>query len=173
SLANIQQSLVLVDPNGPDMPIVHAGQGFLQLTGYPRDKVIGYNCRFLQGMDTDPKAVAKVRAAVAAQPPKPVTATLLNYRYDGTPFWNYLHISPVRGADGEVVYLVGVQVDVTESGDAGAPLLGAVSLKHKLLHAGTVGKVKVAVRSLAGGDRGLRRSLDNLELTRRGSIGNS
>ncbi|CAD7699244.1 unnamed protein product [Ostreobium quekettii] len=168
SLTRIQQSLVLVDPNQPDMPIVHAGQGFLQLTGYPREMVIGHNCRFLQGTDTDVKEVAKVRTAITAKPPQPVTATLLNYRYDGTPFWNYLHITPIRGADGGIAYLAGVQVDVTEKGVEGEP--GKVSMKHKLLHSGTVGKVKVAVRSLAGGDRGLRREQGSCELPRRGSV---
>jgi serine phosphatase RsbU (regulator of sigma subunit) len=43
-----------------------------------------------------------------------VTTTLLNYRKDGTAFWNQLSISPVFDGDGELVSFVGVQTDVTE-----------------------------------------------------------
>jgi hypothetical protein len=61
-----------------------------------------------------------VAAAVSAQPPRPVTVTLLNYKADGTPFWNALHVSPVRDADGVLEYLIGVQLDVTDRSAAGA-----------------------------------------------------
>lgn len=66
----------------------------------PRSEVVGRNCRFLQGPGTDPAAVQQLREALAAQPPRPVTVTLLNYRKDGRPFWNSLHISPLRDAGG-------------------------------------------------------------------------
>nr|AML77588.1 putative LOV domain-containing protein [Bryopsis plumosa] len=185
SLTAIQQSFVLVDAQQPDMPIVHAGETFIKMTGYPRDHVIGQNCRFLQGHDTDPKEIAKIRSAISSTPPSSVTTTILNYRYDGTPFWNALHISPIRGADGNVAFFVGVQLDVTrfpkteEGGAVGRPketvpecgLRGSrMPLKHKLAHSGTVGSVKIAVRSLTGGERGLRRDRNSCELPRRGSV---
>lgn len=56
-----QQNFLITDPNLPDNPIVFASQGFLDLTGYPADQILGRNCRFLQGPDTDPQAVDEIR----------------------------------------------------------------------------------------------------------------
>ena len=35
---------------------------------------------------------------------------LLNYRKDGTPFWNLLTVTPIKTEDGKVSKFVGVQV---------------------------------------------------------------
>jgi hypothetical protein len=72
--------------------------------------VVGRNCRFLQGPGTDPSAVAELRAALAASPPRPITVTLLNYRKADAsgysePFWNSLHVAPLRDA-GEAAVLL-------------------------------------------------------------------
>jgi PAS domain S-box-containing protein len=82
------------------------------VTGYTAEEVIGRNCRFLQGPVTDPDAVAQVREALASR--RTVTTTLLNYRKDGSAFWNQLSVSPVFDGDDELVSFVGVQTDVTE-----------------------------------------------------------
>ncbi len=81
------------------------------MTGYPADEVLGRNCRFLQGEDTDEAAIDELRRAIADE--RPATVELVNYRKDGTPFLNQLHISPVRDGDGRLVHFVGVQIDVT------------------------------------------------------------
>lgn len=67
-----------------------------------RDAVVGRNCRFLQGPQTDQAEVKRLRDAMAADPPRPVTVKLLNYRIDGQPFWNNLHVAPIRSACGQV-----------------------------------------------------------------------
>jgi PAS domain S-box-containing protein len=102
---------LLTDPNQPDHPIVYVNRGFLEMTGYTADEVLGRNCRFLQGEGTDPKAIDVLRRAIAEQ--RPAGVHLRNYRKDGSPFWNEVHIAPVRDADGNVIRFVGVQVDVT------------------------------------------------------------
>ena len=102
---------VLTDPKLDDHPIVYANQSFLNLTGYTEDEVLGRNCRFLQGEDTDPGAVDELRRAIAEK--RATTVHLRNYRKDGTPFWNEVHIAPVRNAEGEVERFVGVQIDVS------------------------------------------------------------
>jgi PAS domain S-box-containing protein len=102
---------LLTDPRLPDHPIVYVNEPFLEMTGYPADEVLGRNCRFLQGPGTDPARVDELRSAVAEE--RPVTVELLNYRKDGSAFWNQLHITPVRDGDGQVVHFVGLQVDVT------------------------------------------------------------
>jgi len=71
--------------------------------------VLGRNCRFLQGPDTD--AVAEIRAALADH--RECIVEILNYRKDGTTFWNRLSITPVRESSGEVTHFIGIQSDVT------------------------------------------------------------
>src|SRR5690554_6516555 len=90
--------VVMVDVIQPDMPLVYANDAFYEMTGYAPDEVLGSNCRFLQGPDTDPAAVTTIRQAIAARRRHEVV--LLNYRKDGTPFWNHLSLSPVVDEQG-------------------------------------------------------------------------
>ncbi|WP_255491691.1 SpoIIE family protein phosphatase [Actinotalea sp. JY-7876] len=105
-------SFTITDPTQPGDPIVWVNPAFERVTGYRAEDVIGTNCRFLQGPDTDREVVARIRAALEAR--TTVADTLLNYRADGTPFWNQVVISPVLDADGHVTHHVGIQADVTE-----------------------------------------------------------
>jgi PAS domain S-box-containing protein len=102
----------ITDPRQPDNPLVWVNPSFTRVTGYPAEEAVGQNCRFLQGPATDPEALADIRTALAEQ--RGLTTTVLNYRKDGTAFWNQLSISPVFDGDGELVSFVGVQTDVTE-----------------------------------------------------------
>ena len=103
--------MCMSDPNHPDAPLVFANEAFQRMTGYSAAEIIGRNCRFLQGPDTDPDSLLEIRRAIAAR--EDVALELLNYKKDGTPFWNALYISPVFDADGQLIYLFGSQVDVT------------------------------------------------------------
>lgn len=104
--------MVVSDPRRPDAPIVLANQAFLDLSGYEASEVIGRNCRFLQGPETDEADVEAIRRGLAAGE-EFLTVELLNYRKDGSTFWNQLSISPVYDADGELIYYFGSQKDVT------------------------------------------------------------
>ena len=104
--------MVITDPAQDDNPIVFCNEAFQTLTGYDRAEIIGSNCRFLQGPETDRDSVAKVRAAVEQQ--TDVAVDLLNYRKDGSTFWNALYLSPVRNDAGEVVFFFASQLDVTD-----------------------------------------------------------
>ncbi len=108
--------MILTDPNLPDDPIVFANRAFQELSGYGADELVGHNCRFLQGPDTDPASVQAIRDALAAQ--RDIAVDILNYRRDGTPFLNELFISPIMDRDGRVLYHFGSQVDVTGYRDA-------------------------------------------------------
>eukprot|EP01025_Chloroclados_australasicus_P036659 TRINITY_DN3735_c1_g1_i3.p1 TRINITY_DN3735_c1_g1~~TRINITY_DN3735_c1_g1_i3.p1 ORF type:complete len:703 (-),score=87.15 TRINITY_DN3735_c1_g1_i3:1551-3659(-) len=110
-LSGLKHTFVVADATLPDMPLVYASESFLQMTGYTKEEVLGRNCRFLQGEGTDPKEVAKIREGIKNE--QTVSVRLLNYRKDGTPFWNLLTVTPIKGQDGKVVKYVGVQVDVT------------------------------------------------------------
>ncbi|SFN06757.1 PAS domain S-box-containing protein [Pseudonocardia ammonioxydans] len=107
-----EMSFAISDPRRADDPLVWVNPSFERLTGYSLDEVVGRNCRFLQGPNTDRAAVHRIREAL--QERRPVTEVLLNYRRDGTAFWNQISLSPVQDADGELVSFVGVQSDVTE-----------------------------------------------------------
>jgi PAS domain S-box-containing protein len=106
------EGVVIADALSPDMPILYTNPAFETITGYRHDEVAGRNCRFLQGPETDPAAVAAIRTALHAS--QPCAVEILNYKKDGTRFWNALTIVPVRGEDGRVTHFVGTQTDMTE-----------------------------------------------------------
>jgi len=111
-----RMAMLITDPRQPDNPIVFANNAFLTLTGYDRDEVVGNNCRFLQGPDTDVEAITKLREAIAQR--RDVNTDILNYRKDGTPFWNALYISPVSNEAGELQFFFASQLDVTDRKDS-------------------------------------------------------
>ncbi|EKX45289.1 hypothetical protein GUITHDRAFT_71576 [Guillardia theta CCMP2712] len=90
------QVVCVADARLPDCPIVFANQRFFDLTQYTREEILGRNCRFLQGPDTDRDDVTEIREAIKAG--RPVSSCILNYKKDGTLFWNHLHIEPVCSA---------------------------------------------------------------------------
>lgn len=110
SIRQSQQCFVISDPTLQDNPIVYASSDFLTLTGYNQDEVLGRNCRFLQGPDTDERKVAKIRDAV--ENGEDVTVTFVNYKADGTAFWNKLFIAALRDAQNNIVNYIGVSVKV-------------------------------------------------------------
>ncbi|MBX5193651.1 PAS domain-containing protein [Rhizobium sp. NZLR3b] len=104
--------MVVTDARRPDLPIVLANKSFLELTGYSAEEVLGRNCRFLQGPATSPIAVAEIRAGIADE--REASVEILNYKKSGEPFWNRVHLSPIHGDDGRILYFFGSQIDMTE-----------------------------------------------------------
>nr|AML79203.1 putative LOV domain-containing protein [Nepenthes alata] len=112
ALATLRQTFVVSDATKPDCPIMYASNGFFTMTGYSSKEVIGRNCRFLQGPDTDQKEVAKIRNAVKNG--KGYCGRLLNYKKDGMPFWNLLTVSPIKDDNGRTIKFIGMQVEVSK-----------------------------------------------------------
>lgn len=106
------EGITIADARISDRPLIYVNAGFERLTGYSADEVIGRNCRFLQGAGTQADTVTEIRNAI--EQGEESTVEILNYRKDGTPFWNRLAITPVRDDDGEVTHFIGIQSDVTE-----------------------------------------------------------
>ncbi|XP_031505152.1 protein TWIN LOV 1 isoform X2 [Nymphaea colorata] len=127
------------DPYLPDMPIVYASDGFLNLTGYSRHDVLGRNCRFLHGPDTDPDTVAQIQENMQSW--KTFHVRILNYRKDGSSFWNCLHVSPARNASGKIAFYVEAQLDESSLNEDDG-------LTPEMRQLGAIGAVKVAVRTL-------------------------
>ncbi|MGZ8286794.1 MAG: LuxR C-terminal-related transcriptional regulator [Allosphingosinicella sp.] len=109
---------VLSNPRLPDNPIVAANAAFCALTGYEESEIVGRNCRFLAGPSTEPWLTERIRQTLRDL--RPSLTEILNYRKDGSPFRNAVLIAPLFGADGEVAWFLGSQVEV-EAGSA-APL---------------------------------------------------
>lgn len=108
--------MLITDPSLPDNPIIFANKAFVEMTGYTSEELLGTNCRFLQGKETDRDTVAAVREAIAAE--REIAVEIINYRKDGTAFWNALFISPVRNEDGKLIYFFASQLDVSRRRDA-------------------------------------------------------
>lgn len=107
-----RMSMLITDPRQPDNPIVFVNEAFSRLTGYSREEIVGRNCRFLQGSETDPESIEKIRDAVATQ--SDISIDILNYRKDGSKFWNALFMSPVSNQSGDLQFFFASQVDATE-----------------------------------------------------------
>jgi PAS domain S-box-containing protein len=107
-----RMAMIITNPREHDNPIVFVNDAFLRLTGYEREEVMGTNCRFLQGPETDRGAVRQVREAI--EDVRDISIDLLNYRKDGTPFWNALYLSPVINEADELLFYFASQMDVTD-----------------------------------------------------------
>ena len=104
-------SFVVADARQADCPIVFASPTFFEVTLYSPQETLGRNCRFLQGKDTSRHAISEIRDAIREE--RETNVCLLNYRKDGTTFWNAFHLHPVQDGSGKVVFFIGVQCDVT------------------------------------------------------------
>ena len=101
----------LADPDQEDMPLVYVNKAFETITGYTLAEVVGKNCRFLQGKERNQAEVDKLREAIKNK--KSVEVTLHNYRKNGELFYNHLVMSPLFDSHGNLLYFLGVQLDVT------------------------------------------------------------
>ena len=101
---------VVTNPRKPDNPIEAVNFAFCKLTGYSREEIIGRNCRFLSGAETEPWVTAELRRAIADR--RSALVEILNYRRDGTPFRNGVMITPLFGPNGELAWFLGSQVDL-------------------------------------------------------------
>ena len=103
---------VVSNPRLPDNPIVECNDAFVALTGYSRDEIIGHNCRFLTGPDTEPWLTEMLRSGIRRQ--QPVMVEILNYKKDGTPFRNAVMVAPIFDAESVLEYYLGSQIEIAE-----------------------------------------------------------
>ncbi len=154
AMAQTRMAVCLTDPYQPDNPIVFANRAFRALTGYEEAEVLGRNCRFLQGPASDPGTVARLRDAIARE--DVVIVEIVNYRKDGTRFWNALHVGPIYDDAGGLVYFFGSQWDVSNlhaarAGEQHAQLM-ARELSHRMKN---MFSVISAIVNVTGRARGL------------------
>lgn len=112
AMAQTRMAVCLTDPTLPDDPIVFCNEAFENLTGYSASEIIGRNCRFLQGPETDTGQIVRIREALRSE--QVAVVEILNYRKDGSKFWNALHLGPIYNDDGSLKYFFGSQWDVSD-----------------------------------------------------------
>lgn len=117
-----ERSVVVCDPSRPDTPIIFVSEEFERQTGYSPEETLGRNCRFLQGPETDPRAVEAIRRALEAE--SGVTVDILNYRKDGSKFWNRLRIRPLFDDKGRLRYFAGAQNPISADEVRADPIEG-------------------------------------------------
>lgn len=111
AVSSTSEGISIADMRQADTPLVFVNKGFCKMTGYEPTDVLGRNCRFLQGENTCEEALRTIRQTMAAQ--QELTVRLINYRKDGSAFWNRLSLVPVFSIEGELTHYVGIQSDVT------------------------------------------------------------
>ncbi|WP_424932766.1 PAS domain-containing protein [Amaricoccus macauensis] len=109
SLAADEQelSVVITNPHVPGNPLIYVSEEFERQTGYSAEEVIGENCRFLQGPETNPDAIRMISAGLAAK--TTFSVDILNYHKSGEPFMNRLRIRPLFDDEGQLLYFIGAQ----------------------------------------------------------------
>ncbi len=132
AMAQTRMAVCLSDPYQPDEPIVFCNEAFERLTGYTMDEIVGRNCRFLQGPRTDPMQIKKIREAITTE--GVAVVELLNYRKNGSTFWNALHLGPIYDEEGRLRYFFGSQWDVTDIHQARADERHAKAIAREISH---------------------------------------
>ncbi len=122
--------ITLSDPDQDDNPIVYANKAFEKISGYSNEETVGRNCRFLQGQEKDQEELQLIREAIKNA--KPVEVTLKNFRKNGELFYNRLSITPLFDSEGQLIYFLGVQYDVTEQILAQQEIKTLTDTLHKL-----------------------------------------
>lgn len=107
TMQDLPISLVIADAQLDDMPLIYVNRAFERMTGYSSDAIIGRNCRFLQGEDTDQDTRKNIRTAL--ENGEEMTTDIMNYRSDGKKFLNRLMIVPLRDDGGLITHFLGIQ----------------------------------------------------------------
>jgi len=151
-----QRSFVITDPSLPDNPIIFASKGFLDLCGYQLEEVLGRNCRFLQGHNTDPKQVEALRNGIMAG--SDTSVCLLNYRADGSQFYNQIFVAALRNAENKIINYVGVQVEIKQQPKQSAAdrnISAAAAAMREGIDPATLGTYKVKKSRSTSGSKAL------------------
>lgn len=111
ALENLKEGVTITNPNTEDNTLIYVNNGYCVMTGYDKIDILGRNCRFLQGKETNQETVKEIRTAINNR--ENTVQELVNYKKDGTLFWNRLSITHIFDDSKEVFYIIGIQEDIT------------------------------------------------------------
>jgi PAS domain S-box-containing protein len=109
ALHAISQGIVITDAHGS---ITEVNTAFCNITGYAESEILGQNCRFLQGELTDLAQVDLIRRTLSGG--QDFSGEIVNYRKNGTLFWNELSITPLRDEEAQLTHFIGTVRDITD-----------------------------------------------------------
>lgn len=162
--------MIVTDPRRQDNPVIFCNDAFIHMSGYPEHEIVGRNCRFLQGPETDREAVALVGRAIERR--EEVSVEILNYRKNGSTFWNALFVSPVFDETGTLIYFFASQLDVSrrreaedalhqaQKMEAVGQLTGGIAHDFNNLLQVIIGYVDLLEARIDPGDRGSARAVE-------------
>ena len=109
SLDALPRGILITDCQQADDPIIYVNKYFLEMSGYDESEILGKNCRFMQGKETDTESLKKL--AIAMEKRESVTVKMINYRKNGEQFINEFTISPVKNKNGDVTHCIGLEIE--------------------------------------------------------------
>jgi len=109
SLDALPRGILITDCQQEDDPIIYINKYFLEMSGYDESEILGKNCRFMQGKETDIESLKKL--AMAMEKRESVTVQMINYRKNGEQFINEFTISPVKNQNGDVTHCIGLEIE--------------------------------------------------------------
>jgi PAS domain S-box-containing protein len=111
AIENAREGISISDARLPDNPLIFVNKGFVNMTGYTTEEVLGRNCRFLQGGKKHQQGVLNIRKAINSR--QSIQEEIINYKKDGTLMWNRLSITPVFDEENNITHFIGIQEDIT------------------------------------------------------------
>ena len=107
----MEDGVLIVDAKAENKPIIFANKSFYKITGYDAEDIMGKSPRFLIGPGTNSAVVNSIRNCIAGK--KTGSTTVLNYKKDGTTFWNYLSLAPIYDEESNISHWIGIERDIT------------------------------------------------------------
>ena len=115
SVVRFSEDSIIITTKDLDFPgpqIIYVNPGFTRMTGYFPQEVIGKTPRIFQGPKTDKSVLKRLKNDLLAG--EVFYGQAINYRKDGSEFWNEWHIEPIKDDFGKVQYYVAIQQDITK-----------------------------------------------------------
>jgi diguanylate cyclase (GGDEF)-like protein/PAS domain S-box-containing protein len=98
-----------IDKSG--LKILYVNEALSRVSGYSSDEVIGQNPSILQGPDTSPEILVKIREAIKKE--KYFSCELLNYSKSGKEYWIDLNLTPLSIDGKSCDFFIGHSFDIT------------------------------------------------------------
>lgn len=130
----MRESVLVTDAqlDDPGPRILYANPAFTRMTGYLPAEVIGKTPRILQGPETDPAVLRRLRASLESS--GRFRGQAINYRKNGEAYVQNWYIRPLKDGSGVTTHYVAVQQEM----QAGVGAQGNMSVLGHALESGEI-----------------------------------